>query len=70
MNPPHGNRLRQLRGLSFTQDEVAERVGVAPSTYRAWEEGRHRPRPYNVRALLELFGVGEAELGFHTEAGK
>src|SRR5262249_61804916 len=64
------NRLRQLRGLSHTQEEIAEKVGVAPSTYRAWEEGAHRPRPYNVRALLALFSVREGELGFDQRAAR
>lgn len=68
MTAPYLNRLRQLRGLSFTQEEMAERVGVDPSTYRGWEEGYHRPRPYNVRALLALFGVAESELGFALES--
>jgi len=32
--PP--NRLRQLRGGRFTQEEVAERAGVSTSTYQTW----------------------------------
>ena len=58
------NRLRQLRGRRFTQEELAERVGVAPSTYRGWEEGYHRPRPFNVRALCKQLGVEERELAY------
>lgn len=62
--PSYPNRLRQLRGRRFTQEELAEKVGVAPSTYRGWEEGYHRPRPFNVRALCKQLGVEEGELAY------
>lgn len=62
--PSYPNRLRQLRGRRFTQEELAEKVGVAPSTYRGWEEGYHRPRPFNVRALCKQLGVDERELAY------
>jgi len=62
--PPYPNRLRHLRGRRFTQEELAEKVGVAPSTYRGWEEGYHRPRPFNVRALCKELGVNEHELAY------
>lgn len=58
------SRLRQLRGRRFTQEELAEKVGVAPSTYRGWEEGYHRPRPFNVRALCKELGVEEHDLAY------
>jgi transcriptional regulator with XRE-family HTH domain len=63
---PYPNRLRQLRGHRFTQEEMAERTGVSLSTYRTWEDGARRPRPYSIRALCAAFGVGEAALGFDT----
>ena len=67
MSPRYTNRLRQLRGMAWTQEEMAERVGVDPSTYRGWEEGYHRPHPHNIRALLALFGVDELALGYQLE---
>ena len=67
MNQRYPNRLRELRGLSFTQEELAARLNVEPSTYRSWEAGTLRPRPYNVRALLALFGVDELALGYRLE---
>lgn len=71
MAPPYPNRLRELRGRRFTQEELAEKVGVDTSTYRGWEEGLHRPRPSNVRALCKVLGVREEQLGYDTrpEAG-
>jgi len=67
--PSYPNRLRQLRGRRFTQEELAEKVGVAPSTYRGWEEGYHRPRPFNVRALCKQLGVEEDELAYDRFPG-
>ena len=67
--PSYPNRLRQLRGRRFTQEELAEKVGVAPSTYRGWEEGYHRPRPFNVRALCKQLGVEEGELAYDHVPG-
>jgi len=67
--PSYPNRLRQLRGRRFTQEELAEKVGVAPSTYRGWEEGYHRPRPFNVRALCKQLGVEEVELAYDHSLG-
>lgn len=64
LSPSFPNRLRQLRGRRFTQEELAEKVGVAPSTYRGWEEGYHRPRPFNVRGLCKELGVEEHELAY------
>ena len=68
MNARYPNRLRQLRGMAWTQEELAERVGVDPSTYRGWEEGYHRPRPVNVRALIQVFAVEERALGYQLES--
>ncbi len=61
------NRLRQLRGNRYTQEEVAEKLRVDPSTYRRWEDGETRPRPSNLRALSAFFGVREDQLGFGDE---
>ena len=68
MDQPYANnRLRQLRGNRYTQEEVAEKLRVDPSTYRRWEDGETRPRPSNLRALSAFFGVREDQLGFRDE---
>ena len=64
METPFPNNLRELRGRRYTQEELAERVGVDPSTYRSWEDGLHRPRPSNIRALCAALAVDEEALGF------
>ncbi len=57
-----GDRLRRLRtrrGLSV--DAVSQALGVAPSTYREWENGRAiRGEPY--LGLRDIFGVSLEEL--------
>jgi 8-oxo-dGTP diphosphatase len=58
------NRLRELRGNRYTQEEVAEKLRVDPSTYRRWEDGETRPRPSNLRALCAFYSVREGQLGF------
>jgi transcriptional regulator with XRE-family HTH domain len=58
------NRLRQLRGNRFTQEEMAERAEVDLSTYRGWEKGEHRPRPRALRALCDILDVEEYQLGY------
>jgi transcriptional regulator with XRE-family HTH domain len=69
MEPPYaGNRLRQLRGNRYTQEEVAEKLRVDPSTYRRCEDGETRPRPANLRALSAFFGVRDDQLGFGDAA--
>jgi 8-oxo-dGTP diphosphatase len=64
LEPSYPNRLRQLRGNRYSQEEVAEKLGVDPSTYRRWEDGESRPRPANIRALCTFYGVREDQLGF------
>lgn len=52
-------RLRQQRGM--TAKEVAEQIGVSPTTYREWEYGRSiLGEPY--LKLAKVFGVSVHEL--------
>jgi transcriptional regulator with XRE-family HTH domain len=64
VDPKYPNRLRELRGTRYSQEEMAAKVDVNVSTYRSWEDGSHRPRSRAVRALCEIFDVPERELGF------
>ncbi len=54
-------RKRQERCL--TQEELAERVGVAPFSIRRYEQGG-RPEPIYQRKLCEVLEASPAELGF------
>lgn len=52
-------RLRLQKGLSVS--DVARKVGVSPSTYREWEQGRQiKGEPYEK--LASLFEVSLTEL--------
>jgi len=47
--------IRKLRKkLILTQAELAELLGVAPTTVYRWESGRSRPQPRHLRKLVEL----------------
>lgn len=55
--------LRERTRLGLTQRAVAKAVGVAPSAVAKWERGGGGAKPANVKALEELFGVDDGELG-------
>jgi transcriptional regulator with XRE-family HTH domain len=53
-----GGELRRLReSHSIELEEVADRVGLAPSTLSRIETGRAPTRTASLNALLELYGV-------------
>jgi transcriptional regulator with XRE-family HTH domain len=51
-------RLRELReAAGWTQDQLAERVGVKREAVARWEAGKREPGWSNVLALAEALGV-------------
>jgi transcriptional regulator with XRE-family HTH domain len=48
----------------WTQEELAERLGVTPITVSRWENDVQRPRPYMMRKLCDVFGLSAEALGF------
>lgn len=52
--------LRQEKRVS--QNEVAEALGVAVSTYANWEQGRTEPSIYDIYRLIEIYGIEANEL--------
>ncbi len=53
-----GARLEKLREKAgLTQDEVAQRVGVARSTYANYESEKREPDLNTLRKLADLFDV-------------
>ena len=49
--------LKKLReGEGLTQDQLAAKVGVSPSTIFRWEKGRHIPHPERLKKLNRIFG--------------
>lgn len=53
--------LRKARG--WTQLELANQLGVTPSTIYNWERGRYEPRVSQLRDLARVFGVRMDEIG-------
>ncbi|MBQ8885106.1 MAG: helix-turn-helix transcriptional regulator [Clostridia bacterium] len=56
--------VRKEKGLS--QKEVAEKIGVAVSTYANWEQGRTEPGICDIFNLLSCFEIQANDL-FYTE---
>ena len=51
-------RLRELReAAGWTQEQLAERVGVKREAVARWEAGKREPGWSNVLALAEALGV-------------
>ncbi|HCI80922.1 MAG TPA: hypothetical protein DHW02_14665, partial [Ktedonobacter sp.] len=51
----------------WSQEELAEKVGVELRTIRRWEQGKGFPRPYARRKLSEVLGMSIPELGLVDE---
>lgn len=45
------------KNAGYTQEQVAERLKISPSTYRSWESGKTYPKLPQVDQLCELFGM-------------
>jgi transcriptional regulator with XRE-family HTH domain len=58
-------RLRRERELrSWSQGELAEKVGASSLTVSRWERGMSLPTPQYRQQLCEVFGKSAQELGF------
>ena len=56
--PELGENLRMYRLMNgFTQNEVADYIGVERSTYTYYETGKTLPNIFTVILLSELYGV-------------
>ena len=59
-----GEQLKELRARSgFSQEQVAERVGVSRQAVTKWETGQTIPAAENLAALAELYQVSLDDLG-------
>jgi transcriptional regulator with XRE-family HTH domain len=51
-------RLKELRFRKrISQKELAQKIGVSPSTVAAWEVGRNEPNYDMLKKLADFFGV-------------
>jgi transcriptional regulator with XRE-family HTH domain len=63
-----GTRLHALReAAGLTQQEVAEQLGIAQSSYATWERQTPAIRPDQLEPLAEILGVAVADL-FSTKS--
>ena len=58
MNIETANRLLKYRKLhNFSQEELAEKIGVSRQAVSKWESGLSDPNTTNLISLGRLFGV-------------
>lgn len=50
----------------LTQAEAAEQIGVARLTWNRWENGKQRPRPDELRRVIELLSPTSEDLAVLT----
>jgi transcriptional regulator with XRE-family HTH domain len=60
--------LREEAGM--TQLQLANELGITPSTVYNWERGRNEPKASQLKALALLFGVSMDVIDFGVEAAK
>lgn len=52
------DRLKDARlKKGYTQEQIAEKVGIAKSTYTGYEKGNREPNVYTIGKLMEELGV-------------
>lgn len=68
---PHGDVLKRARkeagGLGM--ERAASRIEASRSTWDSWERQGMWPSEENLRALVEVFGIPPAEIGYEPPAG-
>lgn len=56
-------RLKELRAeKGLSQNETAQKLGCAVSTYANWEQGRREPSIYDIYHLMYVFEIDANEL--------
>lgn len=56
-------RLKELRQEKlYSQKTLAEKLGIAVSTYANWEQGRTEPSVYDIFNLLKVLEIEAGEL--------
>lgn len=58
-----GRRIKELRKVNgFTQDYLAEKLGIEPRQLSKLENGKHYPSFETIVSLLETFNISFEEL--------
>src|SRR5258706_4553642 len=61
---PNALLLAARHRRAWTQQTLADQLGTTPLAINRWEQGKAFPSAYFRTRLCDLFGLGEAELGF------
>ena len=58
-----GNNLKILRDYyGESQEELAEKIGVAPATISHWESSFRKPKEKNLKSIAQHYGISVEEL--------
>lgn len=58
-----GNNVSYFRKKrNLTLDKCAEEIGISPGYLYHIERGKHTPTVYNIKAILNFFGVTYSEM--------
>lgn len=58
-----GKRIKELRkAMGYTQEELAERIGIEPTNLSKIENGLHFPQSEKLEKLARLFNIKIMEL--------
>ena len=62
--------IREFRETqSWTQLELANRLGVTPATVYNWERGKYEPSASKLRAIAQAFGVSMDDIALIEDQG-
>ena len=62
--------IRELReAQGWTQLELANKLGVTPTTVYTWERGKFDPRASQLRKLAVAFGVSMDDIALADDEG-
>lgn len=63
MDKQFANNLRNVRiKAGLTQAQVAEKIGIAPSSYSCYESGKREPDVPKLKKIADVLGVTGNEL--------
>ena len=58
-----GKKISELRkGKGLNQGQLAEKLGVSPSSITNWEKNKFEPTIFNCVVMADFFGVTMDEL--------
>lgn len=62
-----GNRLKEIRkAKGYTQEQIAEKIGIEPPNMSKLEKGAHFPLPENIEKIANALDVNIKDLfDFH-----